>query len=104
MKLMSCFYTNNLFENFLFSINKAPSPLCNDCKTEEHSPYHVIINCPNTDVEHRLSAKQLLVGSNREEMLQEDTVTLLNGSRNAKFIEVCLKIINSASIRDTIVI
>ena len=104
VKLMSCFYTNNLFENFLFSINKAPSPLCNDCKTEEHSPYHVIINCPNTDVEHRLSAKQLLVGSNREEMLQEDTVTLLNGSRNVKFINVCLKIINSASIRDTIVI
>ena len=100
---MSLFYTNNLFESFLYSIGHAPSPLCSDCKTEEHTPYHIVMNCPAVDAEYRASARQILTNIyGDQEIIHEDTVSLLDGSRNIKFLEVCLNIINSVVIRDGI--
>ena len=103
VKLMSLFYTNNLCNSFLYRVSRVPSPLCSDCGLEEETPYHIVLNCPKVDPELRARAMSILTDINGEEgVIQEDTVTLLNGSRDHKFIDVCLKIVESAIMRDSI--
>ena len=89
--LMSLFYPNNLLNSHLYrNTNLVESPLCGRCGRLEETPYHIIMECSDLAEE----AKGLLEAELREgETLQEDSITLLNGSRNKDFIRVCLNIL-----------
>ena len=89
--LMSLFYPNNLFNSHVYRHTyQVESPLCERCRREEETPYHIILQCSELAGEARkLLGKQI----SREEMLQQDTITLLNGSRNTIFLEICLDIL-----------
>ena len=89
--LMSLMYTNNLFHSNLYRHTYlVESPLCRRCKEKEETPYHVILECSEKSYEARKILLQVL---NREELMIEDCTTLLNGSRHAPFIKICLDIL-----------
>ena len=88
---MSLMYTNNLFHSNLYRHTYlVESPLCRRCKEKEETPYHVILECSEKSDEARKILLQVL---NREELMIEDCTTLLNGSRHAPFIKICLDIL-----------
>ena len=103
VKLMSLFYPNNLFNSFLYCVSRVASPRCVECLRDEHTPYHIVMDCPAVDEVYRSAAKEILTDIiGNEEIKQEDTVTLLNGSREAEFILVCLNIIDSVTVLTSI--
>jgi hypothetical protein len=94
---MSLFYKNNLLNYFLFSTEKrlCPSPLC-PCGEEEQTAFHLLCNCMLVDLETREQLTyHLMLGNNVNfmEELEADHITLLNCSRDAKFIALCREVV-----------
>ena len=90
--LMSCMYTNNLFNSFLYSHTySVESPLCRKCKSQEETPYHILLQCSEKSQEARQILLQVL---SEEELLMEDSTTILNGSRHQPFLKICLNILS----------
>ena len=99
VQILSLFYENNLFNSFLYRYKSAiyTSPICECGLEEDQTPHHILFRCNFVDIQLRSLAFdkfQLAVG---EEMSHIDsTITLLNGSRNAAFMEKVVDIILSA--------
>lgn len=89
--MMSLFYPNNLFNSNMYrNTYQVESPLCRKCHQEEETPFHIVVQCSDNSEE----VKQLLQDILGEEELKEDTTTLLKGSRDQRFLELCLDIIS----------
>ena len=100
--LMSLMYPNNLFNDFLYRHTyQVPSPLCQICSQQEETPYHIIFECSNRANDARLILSETL---NVKEIIQGDCVTILNGSRNQRFLKLCLEILSEGHYREEIII
>ena len=98
--LMSLMYPNNLFNDFIYRHTyQAQSPLCQRCNQQEETPYHIVLQCSNRANEARHLLMEIL---SEEEIAQEDYITILNGSRHKKFVELCLNILSQGTYRDEI--
>ena len=97
--LMSLFYPNNLMNSFVYRHTyNAESPLCPRCNLEEETPYHVIIECNDKYQEMQNIAHGIL-----GEAAQEDHCnTLINCSRESKFIKCALEILKERPFRRNI--
>ena len=100
--LMSLMYPNNLFNDFLWRHTyQVQSPLCQKCHLQEETPYHIIFQCTNHANTARKMLKKIL---NDDEILQEDCITILNGSRQENFIKLCLEILSQGTYREEIIL
>ena len=94
--LMSLMYPQNLMNSFLYRhTHSVESPLCQKCGREEETPYHVIWECSD----HPEEMQQLMSGIIGDEVLQADCITLLNCSRQKRFIELCLEVLSQGQFR-----
>ena len=66
------------------------SPLCPRCRREEQTGFHVIWEC-NRHSEEIQQVMREIVGE--EEVHQADYITLLNCSRDRRFISLCLEVL-----------
>ena len=93
---MSLMYPRNLMNSFLYRhTHSVESPLCQKCGREEETPYHVIWECSD----HPEEMQQLMSGIIGDEVLQADCITLLNCSRQKRFIELCLEVLSQGQFR-----
>ncbi len=102
VKLLSFFYKNNLLNAFLYTAEKkaCPSPLCM-CAEGEQTAFHLLTSCPLVDIDCRVSLTHLLMLGNEvtsEEALATDYVSVLNCSRDNRFIKCCLNVAQTASL------
>ena len=98
--LMSLFYSNNLFNSFLYKETYlVESPLCRKCKQQEETAYHLILECSNKSEEARAILNQVIKD---EEIQMADCTTLLNGSRHPPFIKICLEILKQHDYKVTV--
>ena len=87
---MSMFYPNNLLNNNVYQLTyKIESPLCYKYKEKEESAYHVILECSDQSNE----AYRLVESLSKDNIVHQDFISLLNASRNTKFIQICLDIL-----------
>ena len=94
--LMSLMYPQNLMNSFVYRHTYCvESPICPQCGLEEQTPFHVVCECNQYSEEIR----QCIIETLGEEVLQEDTITLLNCSRHPRFIELCLQVIREGEFR-----
>ena len=98
--LMSLFYPNNLFNSNVYRHTyQAESPLCRGCLEHEETPYHIILQCSDLSGDaYRHLAQEI----GEDQMMEQDTTTLLNGSRSRDFITTCLAILSQRDYRDQI--
>ena len=95
-------YPNNLFNDFLWRHTyQVQSPLCQKCNIQEETPYHIILQCSNLANDARSILKKIL---SEDEISQEDTITILNGSRQENFIKLCLEILSQGTYREEIIL
>ena len=100
--LMSLMYPNNLFNDFLWRHTyQVQSPLCQKCHIQEETPYHIILQCSNKANDAQMMLKKIL---SDDEILQEDSITILNGSRQENFIKLCLEILSQGAYREEIIL
>ena len=90
--MMSLFYPNNLFNSNMYrNTYQVESPLCRKCHRDEETPYHIILQCSDKREDVRTLLQQVL---GEDELQHEDTVTLLNASRDERFLKLCLDILS----------
>ena len=90
-------YPNNLLNGFLYGLNneKFPSPLCK-CGEEIQTVKHILFQCNLVEDTLKAEAYNLLVQTVGEaEAAMDSTVTLLNASRDEKFMDKLIQIIQS---------
>ena len=98
--LMSMFYPQNLLNSFIYRHTySTESPLCPRCNRDEQTSFHVIYECNNHVDEIRQIIRDIV---DIEEVQQGDHITLLNCSREEKFINTCLKVLDEGEFRKTI--
>ena len=101
--LMSMFYENNLMNDFLWKRSLTESPLCPHCKQELQTPYHALLLCNGIDQARRQEVKIALIKTlGEDDANSECCTTLLNASRSSKFMEACVKILQSYPFRQDI--
>ena len=99
--LMSMFYPNNLLNNNVYQLTyQIESPLCNKCKETEETAYHILLECSNLSGE----AYQILESESNGNIVYQDSISLLNASRNKKFLKICLEILGQREHRHQIVL
>ena len=98
--LMSLMYPQNLMNSFVYRHTYTiESPLCPRCRMDEQTPYHVIFQCND----HSEEIKQLMIEILGEEAAHEaDSTTILNCSRDPRFIQICLIILQEGEFRTEI--
>ena len=97
VSLMSLLYPQNLMNSFVYRHTYCvESPMCPQCRQEEQTPYHVICECNQYSVDIRQCIRETV---GEEEARLEDTITLLNCSRQPRFIELCLQVIREGDFR-----
>ena len=97
--LMSLFYPNNLMNSFVYRHTyNAESPLCTRCNMEEETPYHVIMECNDKSAEIQNITYSIL----GEAAAEDHCNTLLNCSRESKFINCALEILQERPFRRNI--
>ena len=89
VKLLNLFYKNNITNSFLYSIGKAPTPLCRNCKSEEDTISHILLSCERTLEEDKNKIKSLIPSDQHV-----DEITTLNLSRTTAFITTLMNIMN----------
>ena len=100
--LMGFMYPQNLMNSFVYrNTYCTESPLCPRCNREEQTPYHVLTSCNDN---HQIITNLINELSSNEEHHYEDCTTILNCSRNSRFINLCLEVIKQGHFRDSIVL
>ena len=95
--LMSTMYEQNLMNSFVYRhTNTVESPLCPRCHSEEQTPHHVIGKCNSYSDEIQQLMTEIL---GQAESQHPDTTTILNCSRNPKFIYLCLMVLEEGEFR-----
>lgn len=102
VKLMSLLYKNNLLNSFLFTTERiqCSSPLC-ACSEEEQTAFHILTNCALVNADVKQDICQQLVLTNNVKSVEDlipDNVTLINCSRDNKFLSLCLEVIRNKSL------
>lgn len=95
--VMSLFYKNNLLNSFLYYTNRSASPLC-ICDEEEQSAFHLLCNCNCVHPETQENLQYLMMicnGANYIEEVASDSVSIMNCSRDVKFILLCRDVIRT---------
>ena len=103
--VMSLFYPNNLLNSFLFKVDKRTwtSPLCN-CLKEEQNALHLLTGCDIVGSDTSDKAMALLrvcngafssTGTHSEPELHNNPFSILNCSRDSRFIELCVEIVEN---------
>ena len=87
VKLLNLFYKNNITNSFLYSIGKAPSPICPSCQTSEDTISHILLDCPNINEVDKTKIQSFI---NPDQ--QVDEIATLNLSRNSDFIKTMINI------------
>ena len=95
--IMSLFYKNNLLNSFVHQHDNriVSSPLC-VCGAEEQSAIHLLTNCDTVGTirTEKLVYLLLLCNSARSsEELPHDAVSILNCSRDKKFVQLCREVV-----------
>ena len=95
--LMSTMYQQNLMNSFVYRHTYVvESPLCPRCRSEEQTPYHIVWQCN----EYAEDIQQLMINIlGEEEVQQSDSITLLNCSRDPRFIQMCLTLLQEGDFR-----
>ena len=104
--LMGMFYKNNLLNQSLWNLDKVPSPLCAACSQQEETPAHILFECSAVNVELRTLSKRHYnrVNNRFGEDALDPYIGLLNARSDKDFIIVCINIINSLRLRESIVL
>ena len=104
--LMGMFYKNNLLNQSLWNLDKVPSPLCAACSQQEETPAHILFECSAVNVELRTLSKRHYnrVNNRFGEDALDPYIGLLNARSDKDFIIVCIDIINSLQLRESIVL
>ena len=100
--VMSLFYKNNLLNSFLFRFDRArwESPLCL-CGEEEQTAVHLLTSCTFTEEDIRKEANYLLSLGNVVQNGRLDSfghVSMLNCSRDPRFIRICKSMVENESL------
>ena len=98
VKLLSFFYKQNLLNLFLSSAQKSLgiSALCK-CQKDVQDAFHLLTSCELVDADLREIINTEMARENMAGSIEEvtaDYISILNSSRNVKFIEACIAIIN----------
>ena len=97
--LMSIMYQQNLMNSFVYRHTyMVESPQCTRCGREEETPYHVVWQCNDYSAE----IQQVMVEAIGDEAHQPDCITLLNCSRDPRFIQLCLNMLQEGEFRTEI--
>ena len=102
VQLLSLFYKNNLLNQSLYNIDRAPSPNCSKCENEEETADHLLFRCDLVNENLRQNAKDsyrnaLKLGDGDAE--PEVFIGLLDASRSANFIKSCVEIVRQSDIK-----
>ena len=97
VKLLSLFYKQNLLNLFLSTVQKGQckSALC-ECGDDIQDSFHVLTSCELVSSELRdLICTEMTQSNNAYSMdcVPADYISILNSSRNQKFIESCIAVI-----------
>ena len=97
VKLLSLFYKQNLFNLFLSTAQKSQcnSALC-DCGNDVQDSFHILTSCELVSSELRdVICTEMTQSNNAYSMdyVPADYISILNSSRNQKFIESCIAVI-----------
>ena len=97
---MSTMYPQNLMNSFVYRHTyNAESPLYSLCGREEQTSHHVICVCNDK----REEIKQVMCDLIGEEEVQKaDCTTLLNCSRDRRFIQLCLGVLQDGDFRSEV--
>ena len=80
-----------------FERNQISSPMCS-CMEDEQTAFHILTSCPLVDhMVHDVIKESILRCNNLCSVndVVADTITIMNCSRDYKFIKACLEIIRS---------
>ena len=107
VKLISLFYKNNLLNQSLYKLDRAPSPMCPYCNQEEETPDHLLFRCAYVDLQLRNNAidafESALKGT--DTVVKSDTfISLLSACKSDKFVKCCTDIVNCLNIKLDVVL
>ena len=104
--VMSLLYKNNLLNQNLWNLSQVPSPLCSACSLQEETADHILFECSAVDLNLRTLAKQHYnrINNISDEYTLETYIGLLNARSDPDFILVCINIVKSLRLRETIVL
>ena len=98
---LSLFYKQNLLNSFLYLSQriKCPSPIC-ECLMEDQTAYHILVDCKLVDRVLRAEMDRIICMENNKNVMFEDIIimdytSVINCSRNSKFISNCIDIVES---------
>ena len=89
VKALNFLYKNNITNSFLYTIGKAPTPICRSCNSAEDTISHILLSCKNTKDEDKVKINKF---TSSDEI---DEITTLNLSRNPDFIASVINIVKT---------
>ena len=89
VKALNLLYKNNITNSFLYTIGKAPTPICRSCNSAEDTISHILLSCKNTKDEDKVKINKF---TSSDEI---DEITTLNLSRNPDFIASVINIVKT---------
>ena len=101
VKLISLFYKNNLLNQSLYNISRAPSPMCSFCQDEEETADHLLFRCRTVDTQLRTNARTAYRSALK--LQKKDTepdiyIGLLCACKNDIFVKSCIDIVKTLDI------
>ena len=104
--VMSLLYKNNLLNQNLWNLSQVPSPLCSACSLQEETADHILFECSAVDLNLRTLSKQHYnrINNISDDYNLETYIGLLNARSDPDFILVCINIVKSLRLRETIVL
>ena len=107
VKVISLFYKNNLLNQSLWNIDRAPSPLCPYCQREEETSDHLLFRCQFVEEGLRLQIKDAYQSALKLcdfDIEPEYYISLLSVCKSHKFIKACIDIVNCLDIKVHVVL
>ena len=107
VKVISLFYKNNLLNQSLWNIDRAPSPLCPYCNSEEETSDHLLFRCSFVDERLRMQMNdvyQMSLKLCEFKTEPEYFIGLLSVCHVDKFIKACIDIVNCLNIKVHVVL
>ena len=100
--IMGLMYKNNLLNSFLYRVDNAScsSPLCT-CGVEEQTAIHILTSSPLVDISLRVEAQRIMMFCNDlspnpiGNPIFNPDCTILNCSRDPKFMCLCAEIVKT---------
>ena len=102
VKLISLYYKNNLLNQSLYNIDRAPSPMCSFCQEEEETADHLLFRCSSVDTQLRSNARKAYRSALK--LVEKDAepdiyIGLLSACKSDLFVKSCIDIVKTLDIR-----